>query len=200
MSRSRRRTLRDLAVLEDRLLAQVWSAEGTPAARDAVLQRAGIYRTYARLFRAYVRRSGDGVEGAEALRRAAFLLWCSAALPGCLTGVDELAESEQDEVIEWLDLVCKAGTLDTQLAWMLPHYDARCPTVFRRLGERPSLRSFLLDASADSWRTVALESRWFDGRGLMGHYWRALAETGVRGGPGPAVSFRPSVRRRRPSS
>jgi len=167
----RRLTLRQLADREDRVHAYVEGLVGDPAARDRTLLRAGVYRWYAKLFRVYVRRGGDGVEGAEAFRRATFLYWCASALPGCLTGVDELAESHQEELLADLERYCEAGALDAQLRWMLAHYHARSPAVFGRHPELRALQGVLRDTGGDEWRCAEPEARQFRHRGLMGHYW-----------------------------
>jgi hypothetical protein len=176
--RRRRATLGELAAREDRLHEQVEAATGTPAARDAALERAGVYHDYAKIFRAYVRRSGTGAEGTEALRRATFLAWCAATLPNCLTGVDELAESEQAEVVAWLDDLCAEGGLDPQLAWMLGHYHARCPAALGRFAARRALQEFLLHTAGGDWRAAAPDERDFEHRGLMGRYWRSVLQAG----------------------
>lgn len=167
-------TVHQLGEQEDRLLAVVASLTGDAAERDRALARAGVYRDYAAIIDAYSRRSGDGVEGAEAFRRTVFFVWCSAAYPACLTGVAELGEVFEDDVMSWLDDECAAEMLDPQLQWMLGYYYAQYPTVFTRFGNATNLHRVLDDASWDDWRRAEPSPRDFAERGLMGYFWREI--------------------------
>jgi hypothetical protein len=167
--------VQDLGRYEDRLLAFVTSRTGDAERRDRALERAGVYRLYGKVFAAYCRRSGDGVEGREATRRAVFLLWCSATQPCCLTGVGELGETMQVELIESVDWWCESG-LDPQLQWMLAHYHALYPVAFRQFTWASALQRLLLTSSADAWRAVEPAPHHFVGRGLMGRYWMQLLQ------------------------
>jgi hypothetical protein len=178
MGRRRKLSVRKLGQYEDRLLAFVTTRVGDPASRDRALERAGVYRKYAKVVEAYWRRSGDGVEGREALRRTVFLLWCSATQPCCLTGLGEINATMQDEVIYDLDRACEDGQLDAQLRWMLAYYHAQYPIVFRRFTSASALQQLLLDASGDEWRATDPTPHDFAERGLMGRFWLQVLEGG----------------------
>ncbi|HEY2378248.1 MAG TPA: hypothetical protein VGH98_19885 [Gemmatimonadaceae bacterium] len=107
----------------------------------------------------------------EALRRVAFLLWCAATQPACLTGVAELTESQELDVVETLDGVCKEGELDPQLRWMLGYYHGRFPAVFGRFERARALQHVLKQTFPEAWRSADREARHFEGRGLMGRFW-----------------------------
>ena len=168
-------SMREIESHEQYLLAFVTSLSGDAATRDRALQRRGVYKEYAKVVTAYLERIGDGVEGLEALRRATFLLWCSATQPACLTGVGELTESDEKEIIAWLDDACAAGDLDPQLRWMLGYYHGAYPDVFGRFTQARALQRVLASVFPEAWRAAEPELRHFTARGLMGHYWSQIA-------------------------
>jgi len=171
-------TVRQLGDYEDRLLAVVTRCTGDAAARDRELERGGIYRRYAQVFAAYWDRSGDGVEGLEALRRTTFLLWCAQTQPCCLTGVGEIAETWQEEVLDQLDYLAGSDQVDPQLAWMLGYYHAEYPIVFGRHLWARHLRAFLAETTGGDWRRAEPTPRDFAQRGLMGRFWTQVVEAG----------------------
>ena len=167
-------SMREVESHEQYLHTFVASLAGDAATRDRTLERRGIYKEYAKVFNAYLEHVGDGLEGIEALRRVTFLLWCSATQPACLTGVDELGETQEAEVISWLEDACAENTLDPQLRWMLGYYHGAFPEVFGRFTHARALQRVLARTFPESWRAAAAEPRHFVGRGLMGHYWSQI--------------------------
>ena len=167
-------SLSEIGDHEEYLHTFVSALAGDAATRDRALERRGIYREYSRIFRAYLDNVGDGVQGTEALRRATFLLWCSASQPPCLTGVGEISESQEEEVIETLDEACADGTLDPQLRWMLGYYHGAYPEVFGRFLSAHSLQRILSRTFPEAWRAAEPEPRHFLRRGLMGRFWTQL--------------------------
>jgi hypothetical protein len=151
---------------------------GDAAALDRELERRGVYRQYAKVFAAYWRRSGDGVEGLEALRRTIFLLWCSQTQPCCLTGVSEIAEIRQVDVVEYLDSLVSEG-VDLQLTWMLGYYHAKYPIVFDRYHWAQHLHALLAATTGDDWRRAEPTARDFAQRGLMGRFWTQVLLSGA---------------------
>ena len=167
-------SMRDITQHEEYLLAFVTTLSGDAAARDRALQRHGVYKEYGKVVNAYLDHVGDGVEGVEALRRVTFLLWCSATKPACLTGVDELSQGQVAEIIGWLEDACAGGGLDPQLRWMLGYYHGKYQQVFGRFTHARSLQRVLSSTFPESWRSTEPEPHNFEGRGLMGRFWRQV--------------------------
>ena len=171
-------TVRQIAEYEDRLLAVVTGCTGDAAARDRLLERRGVYRRYAKVFAAYWDRSGDGVEGLEALRRTTFLFWCSQTQPSCLTGVGGLSETDGEGVVDYLDSLASCDAVDAQLRWMLGYYHAHYPVVFDRYGWARHLHALLATTTGGDWRRAEPAARDFAGRGLMGRFWAQVVAAG----------------------
>ncbi|HEX5831245.1 MAG TPA: hypothetical protein VFY16_09715 [Gemmatimonadaceae bacterium] len=170
-------TLRDLAAWEAHLARRVRQAGGTVEERDEALARHGVYADYAAVFSSYVQLAHpESEEGREALARATFLSWYAVAEASPDTGLGDLPETQVREVHERLDSAARTGGLGDELPWMLPHYHERTELAFERFPGLVALERLLEETPPDAWRAHAAEARSFHGRGLMGAYWRALAE------------------------
>src|SRR5919201_1684707 len=140
-------TLRELASWEDRIADAVSRASGAMEERDRQLEQAGVYGEYPAIFAAYVALgSAESADGLEALRRATFLAWYAGVEPACFTGISELPEAQTRAVCEQLDEMCRAGTLDAQLAWMVPWYHSVFEYPFALYPGLKSLRAFVTAA------------------------------------------------------
>jgi hypothetical protein len=170
-------TLRELGNWEDRLLHAVERAGGDVDERDRLLESHGVYAEYAAVFRTYVDYVDqvlDAEEVAESLRRATFLAWYAAAAPSVLSGLGELPELGVRSVGERLDALCRAGTLDDELAVMVAHYYGTADFALTRLADLRDLVRFASAADPDAWRAEGWTAERFRDRGQMGRYWRKL--------------------------
>lgn len=173
-------TLRELANWEDRLLHAVERARGDVEERDRLLEARGVYADYAAIFQTYVdyvERVLDPGEVVESLKRATFLSWYAAAAPSVLSGLAELPELGVRTVGERLDALCRADTLDDELAVMLPHYYAGADFALTRLADLRDLVRYAASADPEAWRAEGWTAERFVDRGQMGRYWRRLVES-----------------------
>jgi hypothetical protein len=104
-------TLCELAVREAEISAEVAHVSGVMDAKEAALASAGVFAAYADLLAAYVSLFGSKDAGAEALARAAFLLWYEVAEPACFSGVRDLPRPLVEATLAQLDAVSAQGDL-----------------------------------------------------------------------------------------
>lgn len=168
-------TLRELAAWEDRLGLAVERARGTAEARDLTLAREGIYADYSAVFGSYASLISEDADGVEALKRATFLAWYDVVEPSFLTGIGDLSESTVRLVLEALDARCRRKPVDAELRFMVPWYVSRSEFALMRFPGLDGIAALTARASDDPLSLVPRDAAAFEGRGLMGHYWRAAA-------------------------
>jgi len=166
--------LSSLADQEEAILRVVGSITDLMEERHERLVELGVYAEYRAVFGRYLRLLSDPKAGAEALKRALFLSWYDLSEPACFTGVFELPSDSRYLVLEALNSAFTRGAIDNELRWMVPYYYHLTDFAFPNLNDHPELARFLGRADPESYLRGGLESRQFEGRGQMGHYWQSI--------------------------
>ncbi len=164
-------TVAELAVEEDRLLAQVEHAQGHMEQKWEWLRARGVFAAYSKVHRAYVALIADTPEGTEALKRALFLQWIAAIEPTVFTGIAELRLDTQRAVAVDIERRLTHGQADYELMWMLRWYDSVLPWYFDDFADLPQLRQFLEDKYPDIRLARVFTEESLKDRGQMGAYW-----------------------------
>jgi hypothetical protein len=168
-------SLSSLAGWEDAVLASIGGAAGSIEERDRQIERSGLYGEYPAIVNAYVELFSDESSADEAMKRALFLVWRSAVGAPALTGVPPLPDGTSRTVVEAIDARVRGGATDDELAWMLPWYAHRAPSLFDLYGATPALLRYCEGRPWDAWRVAGIVPEAMARRGQMGRYWAALA-------------------------
>ncbi|MCZ6690846.1 MAG: hypothetical protein O7H41_14735 [Planctomycetota bacterium] len=169
-------TLERLAAGETEVLRRTAATEGAAPEKFRLLHERGVFTEYGSIYEQYVGMIADGDPGTEALKRALFLQWYAQLEPATSTGLWDLDDEGQDEIIRELDRRAIARKFDEELRMMLSHYYSVAPHYFDSQEEGHSLKLSLRDDEESAERPgVASMER----RGQMGDYWRGVLESGV---------------------
>ena len=168
-------TLRDLAGWEDHLGTVVRRTIGSAEERDRSLARDGVYADYSAVFGSYAQLISEDADGLEALKRATFLAWFAVVEPSFLTGIGDLPESTVRRVLETLDVHLRSEPVDAELRFMVPWYVSQSELALLRVPGLRAIERLAEEASVDPLEQIPHGSSQFEGRGLMGAYWRAVS-------------------------
>lgn len=168
-------TLDEIEALEYEWMASRWNE---PSVRDrhAHFQRTGVYEASQSVFKEYVSLARQG--NTEALKRALFLYWFSWAEPNELSGILGLDHDLARKVLGMVDDRARTGSLDEELDWMLGYYYMVYPLYLDHIDPTRSQFPYLRKASEEDEAEHTPGERClsfsYDGRGLLGEYWRRL--------------------------
>ncbi len=171
------KTLRELAVSEERLLSQVEALTGTFEAKYSELESTGIPQEYAAIATMYADLLTHPTDRSEALKRALFLVWYAVAEPPVFTGLSLVGSVHRERVLDALEAELTSGRPDDELLAMLRWYVAvdAAPTLRDRDQHSAVGRAIAAAEDADeeqlAWRPAVTE-----GRGQLGAYWRSLRD------------------------
>jgi hypothetical protein len=167
-------TLAALAQQEDDIDAALgrggWADERLARAREL-----GLGARWQAILDGYVALLEDPAAGAEALKRAIFLLWYAWAEPGFLTGmIADLDPEVIHRVLDRLDAMVRTEAVDDELRRMLAWYGQVEALPFEQHPEHAQTLGFL--------RLVMQEARHLPERsaadwaraGSMGRYWASV--------------------------
>jgi hypothetical protein len=141
------------------------------AARDAQLAADGVYFIADQLFHWYAAGGFGQVPQAEALKRATWFCWASAALPCEESGVDALDDDAVHRVLTAVLDHLVRDRHDDELLDMLAWYHARAPMAFDRFADLDALAVAAAARAPEGWRLRGWDREQFHGRGAMGRYW-----------------------------
>ncbi len=170
-------SLSSLAGWEDAVLASVRGTSGSIAEQDAQIERAGLYGEYPAIVNAYIELFADPESALEALKRALYIVWRGAMDVPVRTGIPPLPEATARAVLEELDTRLLRGGGDDELAWMTAWYHARGAFVLELYGATPRVITLAESTDSEAWRGARAIPERMAGRGQMGRYWEARAET-----------------------
>lgn len=161
--------LNELAEKERQIGLTVAALAGTPEDRLRRLEEQEVFAQYNEIFSVYARHSSHNT---EALKRALFLLWFACMEHPACSGVQQVANTVQQEVLHQLGERLRKNKADYELRWMLSHYASQpCsddPDKFAAVFEvlKPPVA---LPASVDE--------EGMKKRGLMGVFWNFFFRT-----------------------
>ena len=166
-----------IAGWEAAILASIAGASGTLDDRHAQIARSGLYGEYPAILAAYHALLAHPASGAEALKRAAFLVWLGAVAPPPRTAILELPEPLARDVVHALERHLQRGAGDAELRWMLAWYHGCAPVAFDVYGSGASaIADFVAGQPVDAWRAAGVSPAALMNRGQMGRYWRELLD------------------------
>jgi hypothetical protein len=166
--------LSELAAREAELSARVDHATGTMEEKEAVLAAEGVFDAYADVLSTYCGLFDRPGDGAEALARAAFLIWYEVAEPAVFSGLRDLPETLVEATLKELNTVAAHSSASRELVAMLGYYHAITDFAFTRGGPWPDLAKLLASADPHAWRADVLPppDRW--ARGQLSEYWASI--------------------------
>jgi hypothetical protein len=169
-------SLSSLAGWEEAVLASLRGASGTVEERDRQIERSGLYGEYPAIIHGYAELFDDETAGAEALKRALFLVWHGSMAPPADTGIASLPDATPRSVVARLDARARRGETDEELAWMLAWYVAKGRFVFEVYGATGIVFELADSQPTEAWRSVKNRAAAMHHRGQLGRYWLALAD------------------------
>src|SRR5690349_21682790 len=119
MSEEIKMALQELANKEDDLYIKVKELTHHPQTEDSHKKLQEIFLEYKKIHQAYASLS---LRNIEALKRALFIQWYAIAEPSFLTGIADLDENAQTQILQKLNELIKANEIDDELIWMLNYY------------------------------------------------------------------------------
>jgi hypothetical protein len=112
-------------------------------------------------------------ENDEALKRGLFIQWYAITEPNYLTGIEELDQEAEENIIDLIELKIQNKSLDTELTWMLNYY-ANWGFVFDKFKNRKGLEEIIKNRSDGLPLGLIIDIEEMKQRGQMGLYWNSL--------------------------
>ena len=109
----------------------------------------------------------------EALKRGLFIQWYSSTEPNYLTGIDDLDQIAEENIIDIIENKIQDNSLDEELKWMLNYY-ASWSYVFDRYKNKKGLNELILNKTDGFPSTLQINFETMKKRGQMGTYWTSL--------------------------
>lgn len=129
-----------------------------------------VFASYRQVHKHY---SDLAKENDEALKRGLFIQWYDCVEPNCITGIDELDEESEENIIDLVEEKIQSNSLDAELKWMVNYY-ATWDFVFDKFKNRKGLGE-LNSHSTDGFPLgLVIDRKKMKQRGQMGTYWNSL--------------------------
>jgi hypothetical protein len=112
-------TLQELANKENELCSKVIDLFHRTRTEDTDRYLREIFVEYKKIHRTYANLSHNEI---EALKRGLFIQWYALTEPNYLTGISDLDENAQNELLEVLYELVQVNKMDFELIWMLNYY------------------------------------------------------------------------------
>jgi hypothetical protein len=109
----------------------------------------------------------------EALKRGLFIQWYAITEPNYLTGIKELDEVAEENIVDLIEEKIQNKSLDTELKWMLNYY-ATWDYVFDRFKNRKGLAELIVNRTDRLPEGLVIDKEAMNKRGQMGTYWNSL--------------------------
>ena len=129
-----------------------------------------VFASYKQVHKHY---SDLAKEQDEALKRGLFIQWYAITEPSYLTGIEELDEEAENNIIDLVEKKIQNNTLDTELKWMLNYY-TMWDYVFERFKNRKGLRQLIANRTDGLPLGLVIDKIAMKKRGQMGTYWNSL--------------------------
>jgi hypothetical protein len=112
-------------------------------------------------------------EQEEALKRGLFIQWYACTEPNYLTGIEQLDEEAEKNIINIVEEKIQNNSLDSELKWMLNYY-ANWDYVFDRFKNREGLAELIANRTDGLPLGLDIDKTTMSKRGQMGTYWNSL--------------------------
>ena len=152
------KTLHDLTIFDDRIS----ESKNQLLKEKKIFANSQIPGLYKNLFEGY-----SLLEDIEALKRATFIQWYSVIEPNENSGMGEMNTQIEKKNIIKINQLIKNNLIDEEFLFFLNHYYNIGDWYFDSLELSPIFKS----------RTqLQLDYKNFEGRGVMGEYWKQILE------------------------
>ena len=129
-----------------------------------------VFASYKQVHKNY---SDIAKEDDEALKRGLFIQWYACTEPNYLTGIEELDEEAEQNIIDLIEKKIQNNSLDTEIKWMLNYY-ATWDFVFDRFKDRKGLAGLIANKTDELPFGLVIDKVAMNKRGQMGTYWNSL--------------------------
>jgi hypothetical protein len=161
--------IEELAETEFHLLLATIDIYHQPLSAELDEKLNAIFASYQKVHQQY---SDWANENDEALKRGLFIQWYALTEPNYLTGIGNLNENAQEQIIGIIEKKIQNNSLDDELKWMLNYY-ANWGWVFERFKKYDGL-SHIIANRTENLFPHAIDRNEMKKRGQMGSYWNSL--------------------------
>ena len=128
-----------------------------------------IFASYKQVHKNYADLSNNDY---EALKRGLFIQWYACIEPSYFTGIAEIDQEAEKNIIDNIEKHIQNKTLDVELKWML-NYFATWDFVFDRFSTRKGLVELIANKT-DEFFPTKIDNEAMSKRGQMGKYWNSF--------------------------
>ena len=161
-------TLQELAIKENELHSKVIDLYHQPSTTNTSKQLNEIFIEYKKVHQLYADQSSGDI---EALKRGLFIQWYAIAEPSFLTGISDLDEEAETQILRRLDQL-KVNEIEEELSWMLNYY-SNWKWIFEINKTFTGFnKNIVNDQNNKLPETIDREA--MKKRGGMGRYWNSL--------------------------
>ena len=161
-------TIEELTEKENKLYFKVCSLNGTIEEKENQIVKLGISAEYKVIHQNYSELSAENI---EALKRGIFISWFAVSEPTFLTGINELDENAEENIVKEINERIKNKTVDSELNWMLNYYKS-WEYVFAKFAKYELFNAKMI--SKEETELPKIEKQEMESRGQMGVYWSSL--------------------------
>ncbi|MBP7260608.1 MAG: hypothetical protein KBB37_04910 [Bacteroidia bacterium] len=163
-------TLEQLAKSETELYSTILDLQKKEQTEALNEKQRTVFALYRQVHRHY---SYLAKEQEEALKRGLFIQWYACTEPNYLTGIEQLDEEAEKNIINIVEEKIQNNTLDSELKWMLNYY-ADWDYVFDRFKNREGLAELIANRTDGLPIGLVIDKAEMNKRGQMGIYWNSL--------------------------
>ena len=146
---------------------EIYQKEQTDELNERI---SAVFASYKQVHKNY---SDISKEDDEALKRGLFIQWYACTEPSYLTGIGELDEEAEQNIIDLVENKIQNNSLDTEIKWMLNYY-ATWEFVFDRFKNSKGLAELIANKTDELPLGLVIDKAAMNKRGQMGTYWKSL--------------------------
>ncbi len=163
-------TIEQLAKTETELYSIVLDLYKMEQTEELKKKLKTVFASYRQVHRQY---SDLAKEKDEALKRGLFIQWYAITEPNYLTGIEQLDEDAENNIIDIIEHKIQSNSLDSELKWMLNYY-ATWDYVFDKFKNRKGLAELIANRTNGLPIGLVIDKVAMNKRGQMGMYWNSL--------------------------
>jgi len=162
-------TIEQLAEKESDLYSIVLDLNKEKQTQETIEKLKNVFISYRQIHKLYADLAD---KQDEALKRGLFIQWYAITEPADLTGICELDEQAELNIINLLESKIQTDSVDNELKWMLNYY-ASWDFVFDRFKKFTGLKNFVQNRTEEYFPSK-IDRISMATRGQMGIYWNSL--------------------------
>ncbi len=163
-------TLEQLANTENEIYSTVLDLYKMEKSDELNVNLKILFASYKQVHKNY---SDLAKQNDEALKRGLFIQWYAIMEPGYLTGIQELGEEAEENIINLVEEKIQNNSLDNELSWMLNYY-ANWEFVFNRFKNRKGIEKLIANKIEGLTIGFVIDNETMNKRGQMGRYWNSI--------------------------